>query len=481
MRSRRGDLAGVVAAGASAAALWFGTGLHPVAGLTWFATLPMLLVAPALRARRVWLLALVAAAAGLANLWQFAVDRIEAPVPVVVGLIAIEALSFALVVSTFRALVVRRRPGWAALAAPAVAVAVDYLLAASSPHGTFTSLAYTQAGTPLLPLVAITGGWGVVACLHAVPAAVAATCWQLRHDRSRLPRAAGAALVLSVLATLLTPFVGRLVVDGGGRTVRVAAVSVPVPGDDPARVGTVVGDRVLAGDVAGVRAAAKRGAEVVVLAEAGLRVDRSEITDVGHRLGAAVEPSVPVLAGMHVVEPDETVHNEAVLFVAGRPPVEYRKQHLVPSVEAAVTPGDEAVVEPVDGTRVGLMICKDLDFPWTVRETVREGAGLMLVPAWDFQVDGWMHSRMALVRGAENGVAMVRSGRTGRVTISDVRGHVVAEGDTGKVPTQVVVSSVRVGDRETPYTRLGDWLPWLALLATGACLVVIARNRRVPS
>jgi apolipoprotein N-acyltransferase len=50
-----------------------------------------------------------------------------------------------------------------------LAVAADFLVSRASPHGTFMSLAYTQADTPLLAMAAITGGWGIVAVLYAVP------------------------------------------------------------------------------------------------------------------------------------------------------------------------------------------------------------------------------------------------------------------------------------------------------------------------
>ena len=47
------------------------------------------------------------------------------------------------------------------------------------------------------------------------------------------------------------------------------------------------------------------------------------------------------------------------------------------------------------------------------REYARDGANLLLVPAWDFDLDRWLHARMAVLRGVENGFAVARAGATG--------------------------------------------------------------------
>ena len=43
-------------------------------------------------------------------------------------------------------------------------------------------------------------------------------------------------------------------------------------------------------------------------------------------------------------------------------------------------------------------ICKDMDFPLLSRQYGNDGAGLMLVPAYDFVTDGWLHGRMAILK-----------------------------------------------------------------------------------
>jgi apolipoprotein N-acyltransferase len=80
--------------------------------------------------------------------------------------------------------------------------------------------------------------------------------------------------------------------------------------------------------------------------------------------------------------------------------VNYDKHHLLLGVEPE-QPGnpDERVLLDLQSTRAGLQICKDMDFRQLSREYARDGANLLLVPAWDFDLDRWLHARMAVLRG----------------------------------------------------------------------------------
>ncbi|MZE76440.1 carbon-nitrogen hydrolase family protein [Streptomyces xinghaiensis] len=66
----------------------------------------------------------------------------------------------------------------------------------------------------------------------------------------------------------------------------------------------------------------------------------------------------------------------------GTPLAHYRKTHLYGEFETAhFTPGGEPVVQAeLDGTRLGLLICYDVEFPETVRAHALAGTELLLVP-----------------------------------------------------------------------------------------------------
>jgi Apolipoprotein N-acyltransferase len=94
----------------------------------------------------------------------------------------------------------------------------------------------------------------------------------------------------------------------------------------------------------------------------------------------------------------------------------------------------------------------------------------MLVPAWDFNLDGWLHARMAVLRGVENGFALARAARNGLLTLSDSRGRILAE--VGSMPGQFVTTrgQVKLTPERTFYAQTGDWFAWLCV----ATLVLLA-------
>jgi apolipoprotein N-acyltransferase len=146
----------------------------------------------------------------------------------------------------------------------------------------------------------------------------------------------------------------------------------------------------------------------------------------------------------------------------GKLQANYDKHHLVPGVEPE-KPGDKRVVLDEPSGRWGLQICKDMDFPKLSREYAAEGANLLLVPAWDFNLDRWLHARMAVLRAVENGFALARSARNGLLTLSDNRGRILAEAATVPGRFVSITGKVNVSREETFYTRAGDWFAWLCV------------------
>jgi len=128
-----------------------------------------------------------------------------------------------------------------------------------------------------------------------------------------------------------------------------------------------------------------------------------------------------------------------------------------------------------------------MDFQNTLRGDAAAGArtgslGLMLVPAWDFNTDGWLHARMAVLRGVEGGYAIVRAAANGLVTVSDSRGRMLGLRPSGRTTYESVVVDVPRGPGATLYVRIGDVFAWIAGLV-GLALFAWSISRRpvVPS
>lgn len=426
--------------------LWLGgTGLHPIWGLTWVAPLPLLLASFRVRARTALGAAVLAWLIGQLGVLAYYHVTLSMPVPEVAGVVLLGAALAAGTVLLARALLLRGRTATAVLAVPALWVLGEYAASRLLPHGAWWSLAYTQADVrPVIQLTALTGVWGVTYLLVAVPVALAA----LRMS----PRVAVACLLAVVAAaggwsawSLSRPTAGT-----GALTVGLAAME---QSDDGLPVDQASGRDLLARYVPRVAGLAARGARVVVLPEKVFGVTDTTLPVVVDAFRPVTSGGTSVVVGAVLRRPD-TANNVALVLGAGGTVTPYAKQHLIPGLEDWLTPGHDDVI--VDG-RFGVAICKDLDFPGLVRRYRAQGARVMLVPALDFTSDGWLHSRMALVRGVEDGLTVVRAADYGRLTVTDARGRVLGEDDA-----QLLVT-MRPAAQGTVYARTGDWFPVAAV------------------
>jgi apolipoprotein N-acyltransferase len=224
---------------------------------------------------------------------------------------------------------------------------------------------------------------------------------------------------------------------------------------------------------------AKDGAQVVVLPEKFVGLT-PEYADTAHAILATVarEHGVTIVAGFNLLDPTER-RNVAIAFSpAGDEALVYDKEHLVPGLEARYRRGGTIGLLPGTAPITGVAICKDLDFLPLGRAYSRAGAGLLLVPAWDFIKDAWLHSRMAVLRGVEGGFAVARCADEGRLTVSDARGRILGERSTREAPEVFLAASVPTGAGRTIYSRTGDWFAWLCGTIVAACSVAAMRNRR---
>lgn len=170
--------------------------------------------------------------------------------------------------------------------------------------------------------------------------------------------------------------------------------------------------------------------------------------------------------------------NAARVFSATVLSQRYDKWHLLPPFESHLVPGSTLTfVRASGGVRVGVAVCKDLDFSGPSRDYGREGAGLLLVPAWDFVDDGRRHARMAVLRGIESGFGVARSARQGLLTVSDSRGRILAEKASGAASFATLVARVPAAHERTVYVRYGDWFAWSALSVAGLSLAALRRSR----
>ncbi|UUW88154.1 MULTISPECIES: carbon-nitrogen hydrolase family protein [Pimelobacter] len=112
----------------------------------------------------------------------------------------------------------------------------------------------------------------------------------------------------------------------------------------------------------------------------------------------------------------EVVHISAELVDRdGAVLARHRKAHLYgPDEAAAYVPGDgHPVVATLDGYRVGLLVCYDIEFPEQVRLVALEGADVLACPTALMEPYETVSSLLVRARAYENQMAVVYANRAG--------------------------------------------------------------------
>ena len=462
-------LSAVAAAALSGAAFYFSLGLQPRWWPIWLAALPVLWIAPRLDWRVAAAGAVAARAIGGMSLWEY-YARLQIPVWPRVGAVLAPALTFCGGALLFRALIRYWRPWRAILALPSAVAAYEYLT--SFAFGTFGSTGYTQIqNLAALQLASLAGLWGISFVVMLFSPAVAAILLTRRGERRSL--IVGFGVIFASVFGYGALRLWRTPPPQHAIPIALAASDLPknrMPREDRDAM------RLMAGYAEQVKLLSRRGAEIVVLPEMTALI-RDSISGEVDRLfeETARTARVRVLLGVLHVR-SNAAYNEARLYsAAGTLDAVYRKHHLVPVVEGSTTPGDEISVLPGPAGTIGLEICRDMDYPDPARRYGQADAGLMLVPAWDFDVDRYWHGHMAILRGVEYGYTIVRAATQGLLTGSDDRGRILTEKrTTAGVPFTALLATVPVRHDNTLYQSWGDWFALLnlGLLAglTAGCL-----------
>jgi len=471
----RRAVAAPLAAALTAILAWFGTGLHPWWPLLWFAPLPVLVFAAGASWWRAAIVAAIAWLGGAMGLWVGLHTVLPIPIAEFAQLAGSEAVAFLLGVLLYRALLRRGAYGWAVVAFPAVRVAFEYLLAISWPHGTFMSLAYTQVELlPVLQLASVTGPWGITFLVLLVPAALAAA-WQLRGARDRALRIAGAAT--AALAGVLVFGATRLTGDESGPQVQVGLVASDPPTSPHIAEEGAATTALLDAYARSAETLAAEGAQLIVLPEKlGVAVDPGT-QDIDARFQALADRTRAVIAVGLVHVAGASSYNEARTYTPSAPVQVYAKHHMLLPFEPFEPGTALSLLSQPPGTW-GVQICKDMDFTPLSRDYGRAGAALMVVPAWDFRADGFLHSRMAVMRGVESGFSVVRAAKRGNLTVSDDKGRILAETPSDAAPFSTLRARAPAVHADTLYLRFGDWFAWLMLAALALAIAKLLRRRR---
>ncbi len=457
----------------AAALLFLGTGLAPVWAFTWLAAIPLLWIAPRVTARQAFFVAASAYALGGLNEWSY--SRAVLPTLLVATILLSSACVFALGVLLFRYCILRGRIWQAALVFPAFWVSVEFAVAMLSVHGTFGNLSYSQMNfLPILQIASVTGIWGISFCILLFASTIAA----LLHPGPAFPKirlAVGAAVFL--VCVFGFGFWRLAATPKDSPAVKVALIASDSPENIDAD--TPAGAQLIFQRYADqMKPLVAQGVQLFVLPEhSGPITDASQANADAFFTQLAKETGAYIAIGIDRITPTVAWNQQRLYSPQGGLVASYNKHHLLPHWEDRFAPDVKRAVVTEPSGKWGLEICKDMDFPQLSRQYSQDGVGLLIVPAWDFVDDGWLHGRMAILRGVEGGFSVARSAKLGILTATDDRGRVLAERNTVGPSFATAIAVIPVRHDATLYAQLGNWFAWLCVFLLLLALLTTVKSR----
>lgn len=430
---------------------------------------------------RLLVLAAVLYATGCLTWW----GMVPVPLPLYFLIMLMITLPGVLPYLLDRALVRRGDPFVSTLVFASAWVVTEYLNTEFSPYGSWGAVAYTQVDhLPLLQSAALTGLWGI-GFLIAWTAAVVNWTWERRFEWREVRR--GVLAWNGTLALVLLLGGARMVLRPPSTpSLRVAAISLEwPPALSPQRMLTerftgaaldTLRARLEAHEqtlYAAVRREAAAGARLVVWSEVGAFVLKSDQAAFEARAAqVARETGAYLISGVAVCTPGQGYY-ENLWFgfdPEGRLIGRYHKARPVPGDPERGADKEIPVVATSLGNLAGA-VCFDADFPSLMWKAGRRHADLLVIPASDWRAIDPLHTRMALVRGVENGCSVIRATRKGLSAAADYQGRILAATDFFRATPSVMVTQVPSRGVRTPYAKLPNLLPSLCVGVLAAAVV----------
>ena len=111
------------------------------------------------------------------------------------------------------------------------------------------------------------------------------------------------------------------------------------------------------------------------VASVAIDIDSAPIAAIAE---AAASSATAVAVGLAERRGRAIANTLALIDERGTTVAPYRKTHLFGEEQNKFEPGDELIVNELAGSRVGALICFDMEFPETARELARAGAEVLL-------------------------------------------------------------------------------------------------------
>ncbi|MFA5075478.1 MAG: nitrilase-related carbon-nitrogen hydrolase [Candidatus Babeliales bacterium] len=358
-------------------------------------------------------------------------------------------------------------------------ISYEFIVSSFSIHGTNVSIAYTQLhNLPIIQIASVTGIWGISFLLILVPANIA-FMYQYFYDKKLHIKST--ILTLGILIATITFGVFSMYFTYAKSEIKIGVTAIKLDPKESIAIFTnkdqTIVNSVVNRYVKNITLLAEQGAKFILLPEEIVYMQENNKNNILNQFSLVAQKNkIYVIVGLNTAEHDKKYNTAYVFLPNGKIAFRYEKQHLIPfGEEAHYTSGKILGILQIENLgKIGVAICKDMDFIYPNLNYSQYGVGLMFVPAWDFGFDAWIHGRMALMRGIEGNFAIIRAAKDGLLTLSDSRGNIIAKAaikDT--LDNALLIGNVPLGNGHSFYSKFGNWFVWLGFIFLFMFFVII--------
>jgi apolipoprotein N-acyltransferase len=439
--------------------------------LMWFAPTAVILCSLNTTGKTAFLTAFLAYFIGKLSWYSYLVSVITI-IPTIIFMFLV-SLIFGLVLIATRRVIIKTNTWYSVFAFPVFFTAFEFLLLKFSPDGTAGSIAYSQSNfLPIIQIASLTGILGITFLITLLPAAIA-TGWYFRNEKNKMWVVLSTTGFIFALAFLFG--IIRLSSNTDKPTIKVGLAVLDEkfhnitnhPEFQKEKLTTEYYSKQIVN-------LAKEGAKIVELPERAVNINKETQKEILTTFSeVAKQNRVYIITGYTNFTTDTPRNSGLVIDTNGNVVLQYDKVHLIKGLEDQFTIGNKIGLFNFNELEAGTAICKDLDFPDYIKKY--KNILFLAIPAWDFGTNGWLHSRMAILRGVENGFSEIRTARQGRLTISDCYGRIINEADCSNGKGVSLLGNLSLQKSNTLYSRLGDWFGIINLI--GAALFLFSTIR----
>lgn len=209
------------------------------------------------------------------------------------------------------------------------------------------------------------------------------------------------------------------------------------------------------------------------------------------------EFNTPILAGI-ILRSNKVNTNNTLLINGDGLKATYTKRQMVPFgeympykallsklfpvltnlniIEDDYIAGTNANIMDVNGSKIGNVICFESIYPYLTRQSVLDGAELMVEATNDSWLETspamYQHLAHGVFRSVENGRYIIRSANSGISAVIDSRGNIKSHIDINKQGT--ITDTVQLYSQQTIYNKFGNLIFIIVLIITVICYLILA-------